>query len=740
MKRLFTALAGIVILTGTAWSANPTVTWESLGNRIDPTGQPAHTERFTIHQTAPIKRLCFNRLARKMAVVNPNDTIGEIIPGYYYLASPRLMHGGERDVVIELSLPWALENFNYEPDGFHAVMANGEVVPVKFSRQSLMVSSDRWSTPQRDLMPRGRDIYELNERLTAGHTTRRYDIIPSFKSVTYLDGEPDVAARPRVVMTQINDPRPDFYRITIAGDSIAIGYTSQNSRRMATRVVESRLLPGGDTYPAAVIEDYPSLPYRALMLDVARNFFNVGYVQRLVQLMASYRLNVLHFHPFDDEGWRVEIPGLPELTDVGARRGYTTDESGFLAQLFAGNGNPDTDAGTANGYITRREFVDLLKYCNSLGISVVPEIESPGHARAAIKAMRARAARTGDTTYLLDELTGNESEYTSAQAFHDNVMNPALPGTYRFMGKIIDELIAMYDEACAPLLGIHIGGDEVPARAWDGSPAVNAMMKEHGMTTHREVHAAFVDSIASMLAQRGVKMFGWQEIALNHPDEFNRRVAPLTAGVNCWTNVAGGNPTKIVNAGFPVILSCVDRFYLDQCYNRHPMEQGLTWGGTVDEFVSLSGYPSTMGVAVDSVTAAGGRVVGISGHLFGETLRKPEQVEYMILPKMFGLAERAWNADSTYTDAEFNTLVAGELLQLARRGFNFHLRQPGLKIEDGKVYMNSPYPNSVIRYTLDGSEPDENSPAYEQPFPLKPGDEPRARLYYCGKHSLTTVM
>lgn len=739
MKNFFASLLALTTSLG-ALAASPTVEWQTLGNKVDTDGSPYHLERITVHSPGSISRLCFNRFARKMETTNPADTLAEIVPGYYYVASPRLLKSGGHDVVIELRMPWALENFNYEPDGFHAVMANGTVVPVSFTRQSLLGDRDNWRSPKRDVMPRGEDIYRFNESIAYHEVPGPYDIIPSFKSVRLTDGKLHNPAGARIVEQSVSDSRPDFYRISIGTDSILIEYTSLSSQKMARRVLEGKIVSRNpEGLPCAVIEDYPSLPYRAMMMDVARNYFNPSQIQQLVHLLANYRLNTLHFHPFDDEAWRVEIPGLPELTRVGARRGYTTDESSHLVQLFAGNGNPDTDNGTANGYFTRQEFIDFIRYCHSLGISVIPEIESPGHARAAIKSMQARAATTGDDSYLLSETTGDTSAYTSAQAFHDNIMNPGLPGPYRFMTKVIDELIAMYDEARVPLPGIHIGGDEVPAKAWDGSPAVAAMMARKGLKSQREVHAAFVDSLASILSSRGVKMFGWQEIAINHSDDYNRRIAPLTGGVNCWTNTTGATTSKALAAGFPVILSSVDKFYLDQCYNSHPMEQGLTWGGTVDEFVTLSGYPSEMAGVADAASDCGGRIIGISGHLFGETLRNFEQVQYLVLPKIFGMAERAWNTEETYSPAMFNSIIAeNELPALARRGINFHLRQPGMIVKDDTVLMNSPYRNAQIRYTLDGTEPDESSTLYTGPVKLRDGDRPRARLFYLGKKSMTT--
>lgn len=722
------------------WAARPSLQWSTLGNSVDPaTGRDIHTERLVVAGHRGIRHLCFNRLARKMKPVNPRDTIVEIIPGYYYIASPRF-GSTYAPLTIDITVDAPLTDINYRPDGFHAVMTDGSVSPVSFTRAPISLDPAHYTSSKTNPMPAAADIYHINESLACDFEPGPYDFIPTFKSVE-LDAATGLCPVDAPVGEAPSaDPRDDYYRIIIGPDSITLRYTSPRSLIMARRVLTGRIIPanpGG--LPQAVIEDYPSLPYRAMMMDIARNYFNASQVQSIINLLAAYRMNTLHFHLTDDEAWRLEIPGLPELTDVGARRGHTTGEETFLAQLFAGDGNPDSDNGTANGYITRDEFIDLLRYAASLGITVIPEIESPGHARAAIKAMMARERATADSTYRLHDVA-DTSAYTSAQSFHDNVMNPALPGTYRFMAHVIDGIAAMYSEAGVPLEGIHIGGDEVPAKAWHGSPAVAALIRRLGTDDPRRAHAFFVDSVASILHSRGIPMLGWQDIALNRSPEFNARIAPLTAGINCWTLASSGIAGRAIADGYNVILSNVDHFYLDQCYNSHPDEQGLRWGGTVDELTAFSGYADSLCPA----PAGPGKVIGISCHLFGETLRNIDQVRYFMLPKMLGAAERAWNPGRSVTPAQFNAIVgARELPAFALRGYNFHLRQPGIIVDNGVVKMNSPYGPSrgVIRYTLDGTEPTEASTLYEGPFAMPDGATAiRARYFYLGRNSLSTVL
>ncbi len=731
-KHIFTAAALALSVTGITAQSMPSVRWETLGNQGD--GREAtYTQRFTIRGGKGIKRLCFNQFARKMETVNPADTLVEIIPGYYYIASPRLE---QDDAQIDIVTHAALRHFDYQPDGVHGVDAQGNPRTVRFTRASIIDRPEQWSTSGADLMPKGEVIYDFNESLASGSVLDPFYVIPSVKKVYHKDG-PNSKVTDPVVEVKVDTIAPEGYRIDFTKSPVEIAYSTESGRQYAYNTLQQLRANNPEGVPAAVVEDWPDFPYRGVMIDISRNYIPLPEMQKIVQHMAHYRMNTLHFHLVDDEAWRLEISGLPELTDVGARRGYTQDEKDFLVQIFAGNGDPNSTVGTANGYITRSEMVGFLRFCKSLGVNVIPEIESPGHARAAIKAMEARYRHTGDASLRLVE-DGDTSSYTSAQAFHDNVMNPALAGPYKFMDLVTDELIAIWREADAPLLAIHIGGDEVPAGAWNGAPSVKKMMAEKGFTEERQVHAAFVERIAKMLAHKGVKMSGWQEIAVGHSPEFDDSVAPEVYSVNFWTSSKGSRAPEAISNGFPVIISNVDHFYLDQAYNNHPLEKGLTWGGNVDEFTTLAGYPYELCV-VDEDDRGG--ILGVSGHLFGETIRDYSQVESHLLPKMLGLAERAWNANATYTPGQFNAVIdQRELPALARKGVNFHLRQPGVKAIDNQIVMNSPYPKAVIRYTTDGSNPTEDSAVYESPISAAGVKQIRASLFHMGKQSFPTIV
>ena len=717
----------------TACSAKPHVTWEQLGNRDDNT----YVQRITVENSKNIERLCFNQFARKMSPVNPADSIHEIVPGYYYITSSRF--GKTNDTIrIDIVTRGRFNARCYAIDGLHAINRKGKLVEVGYTRMPVDQFPAQWSNANFDLMPYADSIFIINQRLECNRKLDAFDIIPRLKSVE-VAASGTTKSSARIDEKIIANDNEEFYRIILKGNATSIEGASREALKTARRTIDRLFDINGGELPNAVIEDYPDFHYRGLMIDIARNFQPLEAMKRVADLMADYRLNKLHFHFCDDEAWRLEIPGMPELTEYGSRRGYTTDESDFLAQIFTGNGDPENKQSSSNGYYSVDDFVSLLQYCDSLGIEVIPEVESPGHARAAIKAMQYVYNKHNSVRHFLSE-DCDTSSYTSAQAFHDNVMNPAIDGPHDFMSRVATEIHRMYDMAGVPLRQFHIGGDEVPAGAWLGSPSAMGYIEHRGFDGERGLHAYWVSELSKMLSSRGIKMNGWQEIALGHSKAYNDSISPLVGAVNCWSTLrTKGVPEEAARNGFPVVLSNVNHFYMDQVYNNHPEEPGLNWGGSVDEFAAFNGYADALCPLPD---ATADRLIGISGHLFAETLRSPEMMQLYLLPKMLGLAERAWNRHESWTLPEFNKIIGErELPWLERSGYNFHLRQPGIVAGDGIVMMNSPYVGAEIRYTTDGTTPTAKSQLYSKPFEFS-GDPKliRARLYYLGKESLSSFL
>ena len=384
---------------------------------------------------------------------------------------------------------------------------------------------------------------------------------------------------------------------------------------------------------------------------------------------------------------------------------------------------------------------------------------------------RAISSPTAEQFRLWDEK--NESVYTSAQSYHDNVLNVASDDVYRFIDRVVAELQLMYKEAGLKLEIVHLGGDEVPANAWSKSPDVQALMQREHLTTQHEVSEYYIKRISALLEARKIRIEGWQEVALDHKPEFNAVLAPRVAGVNAWSTVGSRAdvPYRLANDGYPVILSNVTNFYMDMGYSWHQNEQGLHWGGKVDEFDAWSALPARIyatartavdGTPINITTAGDGKVklekpeniIGVQAQLWGETLRSFDEVQYLLLPKMMGVSERAWTSvpewskDLTdvnaYNEArhQYNLKIGTrELPLLHGMGYNFRVGPPGIKWVDGQLLINTQYPDELVTYTLDGSEPTIDSPRWTGPVTVK--NQPqviKAKTFYLGHESVTTYL
>lgn len=565
---------------------------------------------------------------------------------------------------------------------------------------------------------------------------------------------------------------PEAYELTVDAAGVRI---VGNSRAGVFHGLQSlrSLLPAAQTggagvvLPAVHVVDTPRFGYRGLHLDVARNFQPKVTVLRVLDLMARYKLNALHFHLTEDEGWRLEIPGLPELTEVGGRRGHTLDSANFLPPAY-GSG-PDVDRPFGSGFYSRSDYIEILKYAAARHIEVIPEVEMPGHARAAIKAMEARFRRlsaAGDAAaagqYLLSD-AGDQSVYSSAQDFHDNVMNPAQDSTYAFIEKVVGELVAVHQAAGVPLRNLHMGGDEVPAGVWEKSPVARAYLQANGLSSVDDLWFVFYGRVEQILKRHGIPLSGWEEIGVRKTRLDGRPTLipnPGFAGrgwrTYVWNNVPGWGAEdlayRLANGGYQVVLAPVSNLYLDMAYNKNPEEPGLFWGGFVDvdkpfDFIPFDYYrnakedargdplPAGIFTGKDRLTDYGrDNIAGLEACLWSETLREEGRLDYMLMPKLLGLAERAWapdpdwaregdaaRAEALYQEAWsrfVNTLGKRELPRLDQEGWNLDYRipTPGMKVVEGAVLCNLQLPGFTLRYTTDGTEPSAKSPAVRRPL------------------------
>lgn len=551
---------------------------------------------------------------------------------------------------------------------------------------------------------------------------------------------------------------PEAYELTVRKDGVEMVASTPKGMFYAIQSLKSlfptdvwRQAAESIEIPCVEIKDAPRFGYRGVHMDVARNFQSKAQVMRMLNWMAMYKLNTLHFHFSDDEAWRIEIPALPELTTVGVQRGHTLDSKNNVPATYGSGGDINNPQ---SGFYTRQDYIEILRHAKALYIEVIPEIETPGHARAAIKAMNARYERllaAGKTqeanAYLLADFN-DKSVYRSAQNFRDNVMCVALPSVYTFIETTVDALVDMHREAGMPLKTIHMGGDEVPGGVWEKSPLCQDLMKKMNYTSTGDLWVYYWEKVQAIAQQRNLYISGWEEIGMRSvkkDDRYSMDVYPPFAKNNfhtyVWNTVIGWGtedlPYRLANLGYKVVLCPVSNLYFDLAYQKDFNEPGYYWGGFCDVdkpfyFIPLDylknakvdrfGNPIDPAVlkGKEQLTEAGkANIVGIQGHLWSENIHNAEELEYLAFPKILGLAERAWAPDpewATTKDAAqgdilyqkawskfANTLGKRELKKLNyyQSGANFRIPTVGLKlINDNGGGFNVPEPNNGANLSL----------------------------------------
>jgi hexosaminidase len=532
--------------------------------------------------------------------------------------------------------------------------------------------------------------------------------------------------------------------------------------------------------PAVIVKDEPRFAYRAFMLDAGRNFVAKKEVLRLLDVMALYKINWFHFHLTEDEGWRLELPSLPELTSVGSQRGHTLDSKHFLPASH-GSG-PDTGKISGSGFYSRSDFIEILRYAQERHIMVLPEIETPGHARAAIKSMNARyqkfmkeGKKEEAERYLLYD-PNDQSKYSTSQYWNDNIIDPALPSTYNFIETVINDIVAIYKEAGVPLKSIHFGGDEVPEHVWEKSPAYLKLKETHPeIKSTSDLWYYFYGRVNQLVKAKGLYLSGWEEMGLRktvldgksmylpNPD-----FEPEHLQTEVWNNTLGGGNEdlayKLANGGYKVVLTPVTNFYFDMAHYKSFEEPGYYWGAFTDidkpfsfipydyfknSTVDRDGLPLNRNIFIGKqrLTDYGkSNIAGLQSAVWGENIKTTERLEYMLLPRLLGFAERAWARDpewATTTDtsqsrslyaeawsAFLNTIGKRQLpmLDYYMGGYGYRIPKPGVVLDQGYFRANLQFPGLVIRYTADGKDPDSKSSIYKDPVRAD-GKPPKFRAF-----------
>lgn len=496
----------------------------------------------------------------------------------------------------------------------------------------------------------------------------------------------------RFVRTGKAQPEEERYRLVVTPAGIRIDAATDAGLFYGAMTLAQLLSPDARfgesvSVPAMTIEDAPRFAWRGVMLDVARHIQPIASIERIIDQMAQHKLNRLQLHLTDDQGWRIEIKRYPDLTRIGAWRDSTTP-------------NPGAPAGRYGGFYTQAELRALVAYAAARAVTIVPEIDLPGHAQAAIAAYP-EVGVLGDRPPVSGEWGINPYLF--------NVDDRSLG----FVKNVLDEVMAIFP---SPIL--HIGGDEALKEQWQASPAVQARMRQLGIADEEHLQSWFVEQLGQYLARHGRRLIGWDEILEGG--------LPPSASVMSWRGEAGA--IQAANLGHDVVLSPGPVLYLDNLQSARGDEPpGRLKVQTLGDVYAYDPMPP----AIDAAKAR--HVLGVQANLWAEYMVTPEQREHALFPRIAALAEISWSPKAARDWPGFLARLDPQFERYRRQGiaaadsaFAVDFDLPGgigaaLHANPIPVALSRQAAYGAIHYTLDGSVPSAASPLYVTPLAVAPG-------------------
>ena len=526
------------------------------------------------------------------------------------------------------------------------------------------------------------------------------------------------------------------------------------------------------------INDSPKFSYRGMLLDISRNFYGPDKIKQIIDYLSFFKINYLDFRLTDDEGWRLEIPGLEELVEVGSKRAYTKDEFENLIPMY-GSG-PDTNS-TGSGYLSRSDYVDILKYASERNISVIPQISVPSHMRSAIVSMNARYQKYMEMgnqveaeKYLLID-PDDKSEYYSAQGFTDNIMNICRESSFTFYEKVIDEIYLMYKDAGIEMTKFGVAADELPYGAWQKSPMCDKFMSENSISgDYNALYELMQRRIYNKISSYGATMTGWDDILLKLTEKnqsetqikdfFKDDDILLFVWKNDWGEGRQDMIYKYANLGYKTIMSNSSAFYFDMVDDKDLDNIGLSWSGyanykdmwTVDVF---DVFNDLYGVEKNNISREyiensvkldedkKDNIIGVQSQIWSETIRNEGILDYMFMPNIIVFSQKAWSHENSWMDIsnndskrekienewnKFANNIGQRVLPMVDNifgGLAYDLPKPGGIVANDTLYANTVFPGLNIKYTLDGSNPEFSSETFTSPIKINEGDIINLRLF-----------
>lgn len=445
----------------------------------------------------------------------------------------------------------------------------------------------------------------LNPEITEGNKSVKGSVFMILDTVVKNNEGYILSVTPKKIIIQAKSPVGLFYAV-------------QTLRQLMPEEVEIQQVVEGIklTVPACQIKDEPRFVYRGMHLDVGRHMFPVATIKKYIDMIAMHKMNTFHWHLTEDQGWRIEIKKYPKLTEIGAFRKETiVGHAGKKPYVYDGQ--------RYGGFYTRDEVKEIVAYAASKFVTIIPEIEMPGHAIGAL------------ASYPELSCTGGPFEVFTRWGIVDDVFCAGKEETFNFLEDVLSEVIDLF-----PGKYFHIGGDECPKARWEKCPLCQKRMKEEGLKDEHELQSYFIQRIEKFLSSKGRKLIGWDEI-------LEGGLAP-EATVMSWRGTSGG--IAAARQKHDVIMTPNKYVYLDY-YQCEPQDQPLAIGG----YLPLERVYSYNPMPAELTPEEQKYILGIQGNVWTEYIPTPEHMQYMAYPRAFAIAEIGWTPDRL---KDFNDFVS----------------------------------------------------------------------------------
>lgn len=487
---------------------------------------------------------------------------------------------------------------------------------------------------------------------------------------------------------------PEGYSLRVTADSVVVAGSDHAGLFYGLQTLAQMLPASGPAggpvrIPAVDITDAPRFPWRGMHLDVGRHFFGPDFVKRYIDHMARYKINRFHWHLTEDQGWRIEIERYPRLTEVGAWRAETMVEKNF--DPYVGDGV------RYGGFYTRDEIRDIVAYARERYVTIVPEIEMPGHSLAALAAYPELACTDGPF------------EVGTRWGVFEDILCPK-EETFAFLEGVLTEVMELF-----PGEYIHIGGDEAPKARWEQSEVAQEVIRREGLADEHELQSWFIRRIEGFLNAHGRRLIGWDEI-------LEGGLAP-NATVMSWRGSDGG--IEAARQGHDVVMTPTSHLYFD-FYQGDPEQEPLAIGGLLP-LEHVYGFEPVPEVLTE---AEGRRILGAQGNVWTEYMKTEGHVEYMVFPRLLALSEVVWSPAERRDFTDFARRLPWHLERLDALGVRYRIPDV-LGLERDRLTLDReirvPLGQAVrgtVRYTVDGTEPTPAAMNYSGPLELDLEDGP----------------